>query len=147
MSEVADLYVMNPKTSRYVKRSSRIGQRLLKSGAIKPIKPKPPPEPEPVVEIPPQPVEAIPQPNLRRMLTEASSEMIAENRSQLENTEDLSDKQVDKLLKKLLYEKLCVSKPSKSKARKAKLKAKKKAKRRFKIREPSSSEESDSDSD
>ena len=59
-----------------------------------------------------------------------------------ENSKDfksLSQKQSDELLKKMLYEKLCIDKPKKKQNNKSKLK--------FKVRSLDSSDESSSDSD
>lgn len=79
-------------------------------------------------------------------MSNAMADVIKENEAKFKN---ISQKQSDRLLKQLLYEKLCIneSKPSKSKSKPAK----KKGKKKFKIKAlPSSSEESsesESDSD
>jgi hypothetical protein len=67
--------------------------------------------------------------------------MIKDNLKTIVKSQKLSDKDMDILIKKLLFEKLCI-KPDKTKPKETKEKKKKK---KFRIVEPSS--ESDSESD
>jgi hypothetical protein len=131
-----ELYVLNPKSQRYISRTSRLYEKLVKQGVIvEPvIKPTPPPEPVAPLVKPPSPL------LLKRSLAKVAVNVIAENRSQLAGTKDLDDDQVDQLLKRLLYEKLCIKKPKRAKS-------KAKAKKKKKVIVPSSSEEESSESE
>ena len=66
------------------------------------------------------------------------NQIIADNADKLS---DITQKQTDTLLKKLLFEKLCINEP------KLKTKPKKKKKPKYRLRAPPSSSESESESD
>ena len=148
-------YALNVKTGRYCKIGSRTYQRALKAGHInsdytEPTKitpevaePQPITPPPEVKTPPPSPpnnikVQQFDQIQLKKLMGETMTDIIQENKPQFK---DLTQKQTDRMLKKLLYDKLMVEKKSK------KVKAKKpKKKSKYKIREPSSSDESSSES-
>lgn len=112
--------VLNPDTNRYIKVNSQKHKRLIKEGKLPPYEPPPPPAPP------------SPSRSARKKLARIATDVASENQRAL--TDDLSDSQMDALLKKMLYAKLC-GKPKKPK------------KKKKKPRPPSSSDSSDSDSD
>lgn len=166
MSNAQLTHVLNPETNRYVKVGSRAYERLVKSGDILPqfTKSEPLDEENEEVEIEPitipvsQPVK-IPIVKKRvarnkKVLNKKKSQPVVKTREKLiQNVipqilpqarninEDLSDEQVDRLLKKMLYNKLCVDESHKIKKKKRKPKSKRK-KRYY-----SSSSESESESE
>jgi hypothetical protein len=126
-------FVINPKTKRLILKSSRLYDKLVKEGVIEEVI-----EPTPVVT-----EEIIETPNnnskkLKKKLKRISFDSIKENKDRLKDSEDLSDKQLDKLLKRMLFEKLCV---------KTKKAPKKKPKKKKKIVIVSSSEDESSESE
>ena len=126
--------IQNPLTKRYVKIGSPQHKRLIRSGVLPPVEqPETPPEPSP--EAP-----EFNEKHLQTKLAEISTDLIRDNLKTIVKSQKLSDKDMDILIKKLLFEKLCM-KPDKTKPKETKEKKKKK---KFKIVEPSSSE-SDSD--
>jgi len=140
--------VLNPKTNRLVKIGTQNYRRLVREGVIKPMEQPP----EPKIEPPPEPIEPPPSPietqkfnedDYHAKMAQTFQQIVKENESKLV---DLSQKSCDVLLKKLLYQKLCVEEPKK-KPKKVK-KPKKAKKKKFKIVQPSSSEsESESESE
>lgn len=138
--------VLNPKTNRFVRIGTQKYKRLIREGVLKepPQSPKEfAPTPEPI-EPPPSPIETqkFNEDDYHAKMAETFQKIVKENESKLV---DLTQKQTDVLLKKLLYQKLCVDKPEKPKKVKKPKKAKKK---KFKIVQPSSSEsESESESE
>lgn len=149
-------YALNVKTGRYCKIGSRTYQRALKAGHInsdytEPTKITPEiAEPQPItppVEVktpPPSPtnnikVQKFDAAELKKLMGETMTDIIKENKPQFK---DLTQKQTDVMLKKLLYDKLMIDQKSK-KSKKVKAKKPKK-KSKYKIREPSSSESSES---
>jgi len=134
--------VLNKRTNRFVKVGTPRYLRLLREGAVDP--PPPPPKPEASAEPPatreptatatataaakPQPQ---PPPNLRANVIEQATDIVRENKEQFL---DLSQRETDKLLRRMLYEKLCVAK-----------KKKKKKKVKFKSRKVDSSSSSSSE--
>lgn len=117
--------IKNPLTNRSIKVGGDIYKKLLKDGVIKP--PEPKVEPEPRVE---------PEPEVEKELMTAAVNTVAKNKKQFVG---LSQKETDKMLKKLLYEKLVLSNK--------KDKKKKKKKKKYYSSSESSSESSDSESD
>jgi hypothetical protein len=136
---MSELYILNPKSQRYISKTSRLYIRLVKEGVI--VEPVVEPEalPEPVV------VPQKPPTSLKKKLAKVAVGVIAENSQELAGTRDLDDDQVDQLLKRMLYEKLCLTE------KKSKRKPKPKPKRKKKVVVVSSSEEesesSESESD
>jgi hypothetical protein len=66
---------------------------------------------------PPEPQK--PKKTLRKKLAKVAVDVIAENRSQLAGTKDLTDDETDQLLRRMLYAKLCME-PAKKKKPKTK---------------------------
>jgi hypothetical protein len=124
--------IQNPLTKRYVKIGSPAHKRLVRSGTL------------PAVEQPetPEPAPEFNEKHLQTKLAEISTDMIKSNLKTIVKAQKLTDKDMDILIKKLLFEKLCI-KPDKPKEKKE---TKEKKKKKFKIVEPSSSE-SESESD
>ena len=123
--------IQNPLTKRYVKIGSPAHKRLVRAGTL------------PAVEQPetPSPAPEAPEFNEKKLqtkLAELSTDMIKDNLKTIVKSQKLSDKDMDILIKKLLFEKLCL-KPDKPKE------TKEKKKKKFKIVEPSSESESESD--
>ena len=127
--------IQNPLTKRYVKIGSPQHKRLVRNGTLPP---ETPPEPNP--EALGIPIE-FNEKHLQNKLAEISTDLIRDNLKTIVKSQKLSDKDMDILLKKMLYEKLCM-KPDKTKPKETKEKKKKK---KFKIVEPSSESESESD--
>jgi hypothetical protein len=131
--------ILNPKTNRFVKVGGPKYNRLVKEGFIKP-EATPEPlsetivEPEAVPEAVPEPTH-VPKPvSVKAEMAKVAVDLVKKNEAQFV---DLSKKETDKLLRKLLLEKLCPEKPKKKK---------KKSKYKLRTPPPSSSDES-SDSD
>ena len=117
--------VFNKRTNRWLKKGSLSYIKALSLGELE-LPPEAEPQPEP--EVPP----------VKAKLIETMTDIVAQNKPKF--AQELTQKQTDALLKKMLYEKLCVSKKKPKKAKKKKSK--------FKIVEPpSSSSEEESDSD
>jgi hypothetical protein len=121
MSDTADSkYINNPKTGRMCLRNSQTGRRVLKlQQCDQPAEPV-----EPAESVEPAKVK----------LAEIGTNIIKKNKSKLAKCK--SDADMDQLLKKLLYAKLCGSDPPKNKKKKKK-----------KIVTPPSSDDSQSESD
>ena len=131
--------VLNKRTNRFVKVGTPRYLRLLREGAVDP----PPPSPEASAEPPAAPVPlarepaaAKPAAGLKASVIEQATDIVRDNKEQFL---DLSQRQTDKLLRRMLYEKLCVGdKAKKNKKSKVKFKSRK-------VAEESSSSEEDSD--
>ena len=124
--------VQNPLTKRYLKIGSPAHKRLVRSGVLPPVEqPEIPQTPE-ALGIPIE----FNEKHLQNKLAEISTDLIRDNLKTIVKSQKLSDKDMDILIKKMLYEKLCI-KPDKTKPKETKEKKKKK---KFKIVEPSSSE-------
>ena len=156
-------YAINLDTQRLVLKSTAKYKKLAKLGRVKEIeeteaskKTEPEPEPEASKKTEPEPEPAkkktpdnnldFDESQLQNKLADISTTMIKENLSKIVKSKKLTDDEMDVLIKKMLYEKLCIDKPDKkSKPKKKPVKKSKKSK--FKIVEPSSDSESDSSSD
>ena len=133
---------LNKRTNRIVKVGTPRYLQLLREGAVDP--PPPPPSPEASAEPPAAPVPlarepaaAKPAAGLKASVIEQATDIVRDNKEQFL---DLSQRQTDKLLRRMLYEKLCVGdKAKKNKKSKVKFKSRKVA------QESSSSSEEDSD--
>jgi hypothetical protein len=126
-------YYLNPATQRYIKVGSSTHKRLIKKlNCVKPIPQRVAPGNIKVQEVNPNDV-------LRHRLMEESTQMVKENLDSLGDVENMSQKQLDKMLKKLLISKLGLGEKTK--------KSKKKKKARFKVVAPPSSSESESDTE
>ena len=169
MSKNEGQFVLNPLSNRYVNTSSKTYRRLLKKGVItvpeeQPIPSTPPSSPvtppTPIVT-PPPPIATLPPPIAtsepplpcaKTLVIDHLTNIAADHTGELSG---LSQKDTEILLRKLLYERLCVTPPekakkakkSKAKAKKVKAKKPKKVKYRMVTPPPSSSEEDSSESD
>ena len=138
-------YCLNTRTCRYVKKGSPSYNKLVVSGYFDET-----PKTEPIdgetkhVETPIEP-NVDPEPDLKKEIKPILQEIVRENKSEFVG---LTQKQTDELLKKMLYEKLCLNKQQpKSKKKEKKIKKKKsKGSQRYKVY-TSSSSDSSSDSD
>jgi hypothetical protein len=122
--------IINPLTKRFVKIGSPAHKRLVRGGVLPAVE-TPPPIPET-----PAPAPEFNEKHLQTKLAEISTDLIRDNLKTIVKSQKLTDKDMDILIKKMLYEKLCM-KPDKTKPDKTKSEKKKK---KFKIVEPSSSE-------
>ena len=103
------LHILNPTTNRFVLIGSPKYKRLIKEGVIKS-------QPQPAQTRPPSPVEILAQPkSLKKELIKTAVDIVADNKTDFV---DLSQKETDKLLRRMLYEKLCLDKPSSKKHKK-----------------------------
>ena len=156
MTDTTEL-ILNPKTNRYVKKSSQAGKRLLKemraspSDGLKPQDTKPPapesPQPQPDNIAMPN----IPEPlQLQKAVLSAGADVVEKNSNKFKG---LTPAQMDELFKKLLLERLSISQaPKKTETKKTEKKTKakpksQKNKTKFKIIHSPSSSSSDEDSD
>jgi hypothetical protein len=136
-------YFLNPHTKRYIKVGSSTHKRLIKKlNCVKPIPQRV--EPAELKDLSTGNIkvqELNSNDVLRHELIQHSTDMIKENLNTLGGVENMSQEELDKMLKKLLIEKLGLGKSKKRKT-------KKKKKARFKIiTPPPSSSESDTESD
>ena len=115
--------IINPLTKRFVKIGSPAYKRLVRAGTLPPASEEPE-KPEFNEKI------------LQTKLADVSTDIIRDNLKTIIKSQKLSDKEMDMLLKKMLFDKLCLAKPEKKE---------KKKKKKFKIVEPSSESESESD--
>ena len=128
MNEKNDSLILNPKSNRFVKKTSQTGIRLMKELNTQPIA-----IPTPIAQPPtPQP-QATP---IQTSISSACAEIVA---SQPSKFKGLGPDELDALFKKLLLEKLSVKEPKKPE--------KKKKTAKFTIVSSSSESVSDSDSD
>ena len=163
--------ILNPRTQRFVKIGGPSYRKAVKAGHIIPHsaveqpaveQPDPiqPPETDPrgggrigFAELPQAmsvsltPTIEYDEARLQTKLSEMTANAIQTNFDQLAN-ENLTDKQIDKLLKKMLFQKLCIDQPTRKEKKPKKTKSKTK-KKRFKVitPPPSSSDQSESESD
>ena len=121
--------IQNPLTKRYVKIGSPAHKRLVRAGTLPAVE---------QLEIPTPEAPEFNEKKLQTKLAELSTDMIKDNLKTIVKSQKLSDKDMDILIKKLLFEKLCL-KPDKTKPKEEK------KKKKFKIVEPSSESESESD--
>jgi hypothetical protein len=125
-------YYLNPATQRYIKVGSSTHKRLIKKlNCVKPIPQRVAPDNIKVQEVNPNDV-------LRHRLMEESTQMVKENLDSLGDVENMSQKQLDKMLRNLLMSKLGLGE---------KTKKSKKKKKKFKVVAPPSSSESESDTE
>jgi hypothetical protein len=98
--------ILNPATNRFVKRSSQTGKRLIKQLSM-------PSEPTPNVK--PYVHEPTPEP-VQTALLQAGAEIVAEQPAKFKH---LSPDETDELFKRLLLERLSISKPKPKPKKKA----------------------------
>jgi hypothetical protein len=123
--------ILNTRTNRMVTPGTQAYRNALKAGDLKQT-PTPTPTPEES-----EPEQEIDEPEfdeskLQTKLVELSTDMIQQNLKKIVKSQKLSDHQMDLLIKKMLYQKLCFGEPIKP--------IKPKKKKKFKVIEPSSSE-------
>ena len=143
-----DGLILNPKSNRQVKVGSQSYRRLVREGIIKPVQEVKPKEQEvEVVEEVKQEVKQevkeveYDEAKLQTALADLSTDIIKNNLTKVVEAQKLDDKQMDDMLRKMLYKKLCMDQPDKkAKTKKTKAKKKKSKKPKFKVVEPSSSE-------
>jgi hypothetical protein len=134
--------ILNPATNRFVNYGSQKYYRLVNEGVIKPVDEKAEANAEATLtiipEVKPEPIVA---PPVKQLLAEELTTIVKENKKEFQK--ELTQKETDALLRRLLYEKLCISKKGKSK----KKEKPKKKKKKYKIKTPPPSSESESESD
>jgi hypothetical protein len=151
-------FAMNPITNRIISKTTAKYRKLVKQGiiiedidVIEPPKVEPQKvekiEPkiekvkiEPVVKPQKEPIEPeYDESKLQSKLAEISTDLIQKNLKKIVKSQSLSDSEMDLLLRKMLYKKLCIDQPDKPAIKKVK-------KSKFKIVQPkTSSDESESD--
>lgn len=145
-------YAVNLNTNRLIDKSTAKYRKLKKLGQVQELEKQQSPPQSLNETLKPEDIETenkkdeYSEEKLQKLLINKSTDIIQDNLNSFVNTTKLSDEQLDALVKKMLYEKLMNSKPSKKE--KVKPKKEKKKKSKFKLRKVSSSEESsDSESD
>lgn len=132
-------FAINVNTGRLIKKTTGLYRKLKKLNKVKEIEDGEQPEvKEPEVKA----VEVVKQEEpfnehkLQMKLADISTDLIKDNLKQIIKNQKLNDDDFDVLLKKMLFQKLCIADPKQPKQPKEK----KKKKSKFKIVEPSSSE-------
>lgn len=148
-------YALNPQTGRIISKTTSKYKRLVKLGVIvedelKEQKEQKQPQPKQLEEAPEpekQPQEQeFDESKLQEKLADISTEMIQKNLKKVVKAQKLTDGEMDIMLKKMLYKKLCIE-PKPKKKSKVQVKPKKKSKPKFVVTVESSSSESESESD
>lgn len=130
--------VFNPTTKRYMKVGSQQYNKAVVMGIIKPVEEvKPPPEPTP-----PEP--EFDESKLQEKLADISTDLIKDNLKKVVKAQKLSNDEMDAMLKRMLFKKLCIEEPKKKPKNKEKP-AKKKKKAKFRVVSSSESESESSD--
>ena len=132
-------FAINVNTGRLIKKTTGLYRKLKKLNKVKEIEDGEQPEvKEPEVKA----VEVVKQEEpfnehkLQMKLADISTDLIKDNLKQIIKNQKLNDDDFDVLLKKMLFQKLCIADPKQPKQPKEN----KKKKSKFKIVEPSSSE-------
>jgi hypothetical protein len=132
-------FAINVNTGRLIKKTTGLYRKLKKLNKVKEIEDGEQPkvkEPEvKAVEVVKQ-EEPFNEHKLQMKLADISTDLIKDNLKQIIKNQKLNDDDFDVLLKKMLFQKLCIADPKQPKQPKEK----KKKKSKFKIVEPSSSE-------
>jgi hypothetical protein len=132
-------YAINTETGRLLKKTTSKYKKLFKLGKTREIpaadEPLPPAKPEP------EPEAEFNERDLQKKLAEVSTDLIQKNLKKIVKSQKLSDDDMDLLIKKMLFKKLCGVEPKPEK----KQKPKKKVKKRFKVVSSESESESESD--
>ena len=132
-------YAINLNTGRLIKKSTSLFKKLKKLNKVKEIEDGEQPK---VIEPEVKAVEVVKQEEpfnehkLQMKLADISTDLIKDNLKQIIKNQKLNDDDFDVLLKKMLFQKLCIADPKQPKQPKEK----KKKKSKFKIIESSSSE-------
>ena len=132
-------FAINVNTGRLIKKTTGLYRKLKKLNKVKEIEDGEQPkvkEPDvKAVEVVKQ-EEPFNEHKLQMKLADISTDLIKDNLKQIIKNQKLNDDDFDVLLKKMLFQKLCIADPKQPKQPKEK----KKKKSKFKIVEPSSSE-------
>jgi predicted nucleic acid-binding protein len=147
MQKMQNGYALNPQTNRIIKKSTAMYRKLVKLGVISDvIEPLVAEEPsvekvekvEKVEVVKAEKVEKVEydEKKLQLKLADLSTNLINENLQKIVKSQKLSDDEMNTLLKKMLYTKLCLDPPKPQKPQKTK----KVKKSKFKLVEPSSSD-------
>jgi hypothetical protein len=146
-------YAISLKTNRLVKKSTANYRRLLKLNLIKEIDEKE--QPTHIEQPSHQPEKALAaeiakpefsEHDLQHKMAELTTNMVADNMKQIIKSQKLNDSEYSALLRRMLYNKLCMEEPKEPKKKeKVSKKPVKKAKKKFKLVAPSSESESESD--
>ena len=138
-------FAINVNTGRLIKKTTGLYRKLKKLNLVKEIE-----EPKVEIEQPKQPkvevkevIVETPKPEynealLKEALADLSTDLIKSNLKKVVKAQKLSDNEMDDMLRRILYKKLCVDDPKQPKPKEEK--KKKKPKPKFKIIESSSSE-------
>jgi hypothetical protein len=126
-------YARNVNTNRLIKKSTSLYRKLKKLNQVEeignekeskteepvePVRPEEPEEPE-------EPEVEFDEARLQTTLADISTGMIQKNLKKIVRSQKLTDADMDTMLRKMLYKKLCLSKPEKpEKSKKLKKKAK-----------------------
>ena len=114
---MSEQYVINPKTNRRVKTGTQAFRRLVREGVIQdPRTIKVVKEPIEVVEVVKEPIEVVETApvkpidgvKLQTKLLELSTDAVANNIRKIVASQHLTEKEMDVMLKRLLYNKLCI---------------------------------------
>jgi hypothetical protein len=133
--------IINPKTNRFVNVGTQKYKRLVSEGVIQPVDAAPAAPAAAPAPAAPAPAAAAAPASLKVKLIETATDIVKENANKFST--ELTQEQTDRLLKKLLYEKLCIP----IKAKKKKKPKEKKKKPKFKVVVPPNSSESESESE
>jgi hypothetical protein len=140
--------ILNPATNRFVNYGSQKYYRLVNEGVIKlPVEVIPDVKTDNInyekIQVKPDDInyEKIQVKPVKQLLAEELTTIVKENKKEFQK--ELTQKETDALLRRLLYEKLCISKKGKSK----KEEKPKKKKKKYKIKTPPPSSESESESE
>ena len=132
-------FAINVNTGRLIKKTTSLYRNLKKLNKVKEIEDGEQPK---VIEPEVKALEVVKQEEpfnehkLQMKLADISTDLIKDNLKQIITNQKLNDDDFDVLLKKMLFQKLCIADPKQPKQPKEK----KKKKSKFKIVEPSSSE-------
>jgi hypothetical protein len=150
-------YILNPKTNRFVLKSGPVGKRLIKSEPMiaGDVTFRDGGEKDEIDIIAGDKIEQsapITSNDIKGKMAEVSADIIKDNKRLFKNSKNMTDDELDTLLKQLLYKKLCgssesITKPKKPKKKSIKRRKKLKKKKRFIITSSDESDNSDSESD
>lgn len=143
-------YAINPETGRIISKTTAKYKKLVKLGKIDENEQKEQKEPKQVEIVKEKVVETVKEQDLepafdesklQSKLADISTSMIKDNLKKVVESQKLSDDELDMMLKRMLYKKLCIEKPKSKKP----VKKKKTKKPKFKVVSSSESESESSD--
>jgi hypothetical protein len=147
-------YILNPKTNRFVLKSGPVGKRLIKSEPISvcDVIASEKDESDIIAGDKIEQSAPITSNDIKGKMAEVSADIIKDNKRLFKNSKNMTDDELDTLLKQLLYKKLCgssesITKPKKPKKKSIKRRKKLKKKKRFIITSSDESDNSESESD